>query len=280
MDYPFIYSAEPFTPTDVVLTILDTWAQGTDAHRQRQNSVLTMLTTGSPAEPGYGLSPLDAQRTVIRAATDIMHQLAAAYVTPREVGNDAFWLLVWAYIYKKVGEFSLFACPSYLFFTVVWTNLPRVENCAYLARLQGRPFPWRDETIDAIIDHLVHVNGGSQMAKAYEVFRHSLYRQSALHLAKMRPDDPQRLYHVLVKRNTLLVYEKASRAAIRHDMRNKKECVDPALNRLTRMLSFSLESDEFFVYDDPDYPEWHQRHFQKWFHALLTAFLGHQNHSI
>lgn len=50
MDYPFIYSAEPFTPTDVVLTILDTWAQGTDAHRQRQNSVLTMLTTGSPAD--------------------------------------------------------------------------------------------------------------------------------------------------------------------------------------------------------------------------------------
>ncbi|KAL1843558.1 hypothetical protein VTJ49DRAFT_1151 [Mycothermus thermophilus] len=251
MDDYFPYTPEPFTPLEIVLTLQDSWVAGPETQQQRHDAVLSMLT--GPAEPGGGCGLLirEAREVMLRAAAGILQLLLAAKVEPREVGQEAFDLIVWAYVYERVASNEKIATQT---------------------------FPWKHETIAAIIDHLVNVNGNSPPAEAYRVFCVNMSRRRAVIASIARRTEVPRRGHKIQPLNTAAPSRHGKDS---HQQENTSQVgedalaavpIDPTLERFGRMLEFSLTSVKF---DASAYPRFGEREaYRKWFHELMTAFLG------
>ncbi|KAL1843557.1 hypothetical protein VTJ49DRAFT_1150 [Mycothermus thermophilus] len=140
---------QPFLPLEVVLMIQATWGEGNILERHRKSTIDMLLTNGPD---GCGLDQREAEAIMLRAATEVLHGLFKASVDPNEVGHKAFFLMVWACIYERVGTVA---------------------------------YPWTKETTAAMISHLVLKNTGrSTHSAVYEMFV-ELSKKHATGLARL-----------------------------------------------------------------------------------------------
>jgi hypothetical protein len=97
MDDYFNFYREKPTPIEVILTLLETWAEGSDEVRNRRDAVEAMVRSRVS-------SRREAQSVMLRAADELLHYMLKAKMHPKEVGHEAFFLVVWAYVHERVGK--------------------------------------------------------------------------------------------------------------------------------------------------------------------------------